>query len=270
MGNAASLGLRVILGCGVALSLTACAVRNDKAPAVQVDPQAAVQALVTGLGPQHTCQVDQDCAGGGQSGACVLSTCFGLLSADNRTARRTLVERLARAPAAVQTAALPILVKYLDNDLRAPGERLAAIEGAGALLRTAVSPSSQRAALVDTLRKVAVSDDPYLAAAARVELATAGDGSSLPALLEDLVAGTELLRAEAARGMAGLQPTPHADTAKRALVGALADPSPVVQLAALHALRTWCRDGEVRSALTALPGRGAPHLTYAVDRFLTE
>ncbi len=234
-------------------------------PPVAVDAPAAVHALLDGLGPSRTCQADRDCSSGGQQGACVLSTCFGILTTDSRAARRGLVARLAAAPEPVRAAALLRLETALHGLSSGPAVRLAAVEALGALGRS--QPTGKPCAKPCELLKLQSDDQaPTVAAAVRVELGSLGDASVQPGLLEDLTAGTELLRAESCRGLAGYAGTAQAGAAREALLAALLDRSPVVHAAAFVALRPWAKEPAVQLALRQLVQTKAPHLAYALDK----
>ncbi len=230
-----------------------------------VDAAQAVLALVDGLGPTRLCQSDGDCAGGGQRGACSMGTCFGLLTTDSRAVRRALVDRLAHSPAAVQQAALLRLRPVCDSPTAGIATRVAVLEALGALGRAHLTQAgTERLSL-----RLALSDSELqVAATARVELGTLGEASALPGLTEDLSQGTELLRAEAVRGLQGYANTPQADEAKGLILGALADRSPVVELAALRACQPWAGEAQVIAALELLVSERAPHLRYEVDNLL--
>lgn len=256
------------------LAVTACTRTSPAAPAV--DPRRAASVLLLGASKRAPCQSDLDCAGDGQRSACVLAACQGLLTTDQRAARRTLVSRLEAAPVAVRDEAARLLATALTDGKTSPFEWSAAIEGSGACLRAARRDHGGRlppSALQTVLGGLTDHSLASVATTARIELASAGDGQGLPALLEDLQTGTELLRVEAARGLGGLFQTPHAAAARDALVAALDDGSQLVQAAAVDALRPWHRDGTVRAALQRLVGpadgpRRAAHLAYTVERIL--
>lgn len=246
------------------LALLAAVACGPSAPTVApADPAQGATALVEGLGPRRLCQVDRDCDAGGQLGACVLGACCGVLSTDNRTARRVLVGRLEQAGKDLRAVAEGRLIAAYGAPPSGVTVRLGAVEGLGAVLRPA--PRATCGEGCKTLRAAMDDDDPRIAAAARVELASIGDNMSLPGLQEDAVEGTELLRAEALRGLRGLAKSAVDAQAKAIALHALGDSSPVVQLAALRTLQAWRTDADVRARLTDFSTHQAPHLTYAVE-----
>lgn len=239
--------------------------QQTAAEAPPQDAAAAVHALLEGLGPSRPCQSDRDCGGGGQLGACVLSTCFGILTTDSRPARRGLVARLAAAPEPVRSAAVLRLEAALHGLSSGPAVRLAAVEAIGAVAR--VRPMGQVCGKPCELLKLQGDDQaPIVAAAVRVELGSLGEASVLPGLLQDVTGGTELLRTESCRGLAGYAGTAEAAAARDALLVALQDRSPVVHAAAFMALRPWAKEPAVRVALRQLVQGRAPHLAYALDK----
>lgn len=250
------------------LALVGCAQAPAAAP--PLDAAAAVTTLLDGLGPARACQSDRDCEAGGQRGACVLATCFGALTTDSRAARRALVARLAAAPLAVREAALPRLQAALHGIAAGPLLRMAAVEALGALARSAEANAPLRSRAVELLRGQLDDDAAQVAVALRVELGALGDATVLPGLLQDLSLGTELLRTESCRGLAGYRGTAQAEAAQQALLLALQDRSPVVQAAAFAALSPAAADPLVRRALQQLVDQRAPHLAYALDRLPAE
>lgn len=194
-----------------------------------------------------------------------MGTCFGLLTTDSRAVRRALVDRLTRAPQVVREAALRRIQPVYTSPTAGIATRVAVLEAMGALGRAhSTEANSERLSL-----RLALSDgDAQVAATARVELASLGDASALPGVTEDLAQGTELLRAEAVRGLQGYAGTPQASEAKGLILGALADRSPVVQLAALRACQPWAGEAAVKAALEQLVQERAPHLRYEVDNLL--
>ncbi len=247
----------------VVAGLFACNSPPPAAPAV--DAEQAVATLVDGLGPSRLCRADGDCLAGGEKGACSMGTCFGLLTTDSRAIRRVLVDRLARAPVAVRQAAGKRIQRVYNSPTAGIATRVAVLEAMGALGRAHLTEADGERLIL----RLALSDgDAQVAATARVELASLGDATALPGLTEDLAQGTELLRAEAVRGLQGYAGTPQAPEAKALILTALADRSPVVQLAALRACQPWASEVAVRTALEQLVQERAPHLRYEVDNLL--
>ncbi len=239
-------------------------------PAPPIDAAAAAKTLVDGLGPSRACEADRDCEAGGQRGACVLATCFGVLTTDSRAARRALVARLAAAPLEVRAAALPKLQAALHGLSSGPMVRVAAVESLGALGRSTEKTADFRNQAAELLRRQVDDESPQVAVAVRIELGTLGETAVLPGLLQDLSLGTELLRAESCRGLGGYRGTSGAKTAREALLAALNDRSPVVQAAAFTALSSESADPQVHRALRQLVDERAPHLAYALDKLPAE
>ena len=237
--------------------LAACA--EPLPPPAPRNPAAEAKVLVQGFGPGKTCRNDRDCELGAARAVCTLGTCFGLLTTDERVTRSLLLTRLAAADPAVQQAAAPGLLAALVSDTTTTGQRLAAIAGLGEVLA-----GREDAEIRTTLRLFAGNADEALAVTARLTLGRLGDREVQPALLEDLTRGTELLRAEAARA---LQRQVTDAAVCRALRLALADASPVVQLAAVQALAPVAADPEVRRELQQLAQR-SPAVRYDIERLL--
>ena len=229
------------------------------APLAVRDYPLEADALLHGLGPSQTCRNDRDCQEGAVRAVCTLGTCFGLLTTDERVTRALLVERLAAADARVQAETLKPLLAALSSDTTTNGQKMAAIDGLAAV--TAKKPNDE---VTVALRLFAAHKDESLAATARLALGRAGDATVRPALLEDLTRGTELLRAEAARALASAVQDPGV---QQALALALADASPVVQLAALRALTPVARTALVAGKLSELAAR-TPAFRYEVEQLL--
>jgi len=248
------------------LTLSAC--HATPKAAVVHHPKREAQALVEGLGGDGSCRDDRDCRFERAEGACVLGTCFGLLTADNSAVRHLLADRLQHSAPAIRAAAKKRLLSVLSQGDAGPDVRLAAVEGLGAVL--AGEGKSAKFSCDDVclaLRSAMAATDPPLSAAARLALGRAGDPTVIDALLEDLDQGTELLRSEAARAL-GRELAWRVDPrVVSALVQHLSDASPVVVLSALHALTPVAHQPAVRQALTALRAR-SPHLGYDIDRIL--
>lgn len=235
--------------------LLACAPAPPPAP--QRDVQAEAKALVQGLGPGATCRNDRDCVVGGVSAACMLGTCFGLLTTDERPVRSLLLSRLIDTDAPVQAAARPLLEAALESEVTTTGQKLAAISSLGEILRL-----HEDSALRLALRVWTSNRDANLAAAARLALGRAHDPTVRAELLLDLQTGTELLRAESARS---LQPYAGEPEVRAALAAALVDTSPAVQMALVTSLAGQVTDPGVQQAMREL-GLRVPGLRYEVER----
>ncbi len=230
------------------------------------DIHAEAVALTEGLPPRHACRTDRDCRVGQAEAACVLGSCFGLLSADSRPTRQVLAERLQSADNAVRAAAAPLLLHAMAT-MESPAVHQGAIAGLGALLLAQPEAPGQCGAVCLALRAESASLDEHQAAAARIALGLAGDDTATAALREDLTTGTELLRAEAARALAPALLRPAHEATAAALTAALRDPSPLVAEAAVHALAAARKEPAVREGLTELQTR-QPHLAYAIAQLL--
>jgi hypothetical protein len=241
--------------------LTAC--HSAPPPTVAMrDVTAEARVLVEGAGALRTCRNDHDCAVGPSQAACVLGACFGILSADSRTARQLVVSRLQAADLGVRKAAWPLLRKALDGADTSP-LKVAAVDGAGALLEAEPDPAGQCGPICEALRRQAAATDEHVAAAARLALGRAGDPTVVAALAMDLMRGTELQRTEAVRAL--VPAVKRGDAAAIQVVQArLQDPSPIVAEAALRALTPVIGRAELQPDLATLRYR-APHLAYAID-----
>jgi len=235
-----------------------------------VDPVRAAAAITQGIGPSKVCRNDRDC-GPGAGGACVLGTCFGLLTTDNPASRRTLAEKLRQADPQIQAAAQATLLAALARPGTPQGARLGAIDGLGAVLRAAQERAGAQdcAAACTALRAEAAAPDARIAVAARLALAHLGDATVRADVLADLRLGTELLRAQAAYALADGVRGRDDPVLLAALIERLRDASPVVQEAALRALAPWANRPDVRAALQALRAGTGAHLGYAIDRAMT-
>lgn len=279
---------RFVLGLMItALGATACR-GESKTSVAHRDFPAEAKALVEGLGALRTCRTDRDCtpiepartallapkvqdpaqASRDPSlappieAACVLGACFGILTADNRTARQTVVTRLRLADQGVRDAAWPMLKKVLDGAESSP-LRLAAVDGAGALLEAKPDAAGQCGEICLAIRRELATPDEHVAAAARLALGRAGDPTVTASLVADLKHGTELQRTEAVRALA---PAVRANEAGvvSAVLDRLQDPSPVVAEAAVRALAPVVGQPAVRDELERLRDR-TPHLAYVID-----
>ncbi len=233
-----------------------------------IDYKAQAQALIQGVPGKRVCKNDHDCGPSLQytpldeHGACVLGTCFGLLTADNRAARQVVLQRLRSTDDHVRIAATPLLLAALERTLSGPQLTLAAIEGLGAVLQASGGIGKDCAAPCVALRAQMTSSDPRLAAAARIALGHAGDSIAMPGLMEDLHLGTELLRCEAASALAVWIAD---DAVRAALIAQLSDASPVVVEAVVNVLIAQMTRPDVRVALDEVWRVRFPHLGYAVQ-----
>ena len=169
-------------------SLTACdtpVVTAPQPPALQ-----RAEAMILGLGTQ--CRRDADCGSPTGRGACILSTCFGLLTTENPAAQAALVERVSQAPTEVQTAARGLLMKVARSNTAGTSSRASAILGLGAILN--VQRCDEVCALLREL-----TGDESLAIHARLALAKRLDDTVGKDPIEDLNQGTEQLRCAAGR-----------------------------------------------------------------------
>ncbi len=229
------------------------------APVAVRDYPLEADALLHGLGPTKTCRNDRDCQEGPVRAVCTLGTCFGLLTTDERVTRSLLVERLAAADAPVQAEAVKPLLAALASETTTTGQKMAAIDGLAA-----VSAKVPNGDIRAALRLAAANGDEGLATTARLALGRSGDETVRSALLEDLTRGTELLRAEAARALVSAVRVPEV---KAALVAALHDGSPVVQLAVVRALALVAQEPGISSKLSELAAR-TPAFRYEVEQLL--
>jgi hypothetical protein len=231
-----------------------------------------VRAIVRGSGGEHGCRGDKDCAPASSAvgGACVLGTCFGLLTTDSAPVRAVLADRLRRAPLAVRSAAAKELLAVLGGWQASGSVRAGAVAGLAAIVATDPSAVTACGEVCLALRAEAAAEDPRRAVAARLALGTAGDAAVVPELLIDLREGTELLRSQAVLALAPAagRGDAAARSAQKAIIAALDDPSPAVADAAVAALERAAADPTVRKALEHAREHGAGRLRYAVDRVL--
>ncbi|MSP92928.1 MAG: hypothetical protein EXR79_14185 [Myxococcales bacterium] len=207
--------------------------------------------------------------GAAGTGLCTLGTCFGLLTVDAAPARAALAHRLRRASATVRAAALPALVAALTSWEGSGSARMGAILGLGALLAADPALVSPCGPACTALHAEAAAVDPRRAVAARLALGRAGDARVTSDLVADARLGTELLRADAIDALAGLVGGSGAAAvdAQAALIAALADPSTVVQEAAVRGLAPLvARSAAIQAALRAARERQPHRVGYAIDR----
>jgi|GEM_PF-2725340 len=192
--------------------LCACSQPSSPAPAA-VDPEVAAKAVLLGTG--KTCEDDRGCGKAPAAGACLLGTCFGLLTSDSPAIRTVLVERLGQLTPQTQAFAERALLNALGHEDTSRRAQVAAIEGIGELLRN--RDHAQCGEACTALRRFMKSTDVLLATSARLALANRADETVLDALLDDLRLGTPHLAVSAARGVIPYCGTTH----KTRVIGAL-------------------------------------------------
>lgn len=254
-------------------SVLGCGEPAPQAPA-HVDPATASRVLVMGTG--QLCTTDVQCSAGVATpqradaryrGACVLGTCFGLLTTESATVRAVLAERLSKAEPAVQVHARTRLLKVLSSPRSSPQTRLGAVIGLASVLDPH-GPCEQACA---ALRDASKERDEHIAVAARLALARRADPTVLATLALDTREGTEHLRCSATRAMAPYLATGVADVgpakeALPALVERLDDRAPGVRRAAAEVLAPWRARPLVRAALAGAAKRHPADLRYVVAR----
>ncbi len=223
------------------------------------DVAAEARALVHGLGSARSCLGDQHCTFAATRGVCALGTCLGLLSADQRPQRRVVLERIAAADPELAAALGESLRRAAAQPSLSAPSQLAVVEGLGALWQRSGCRDADLAAAV---RAAMAGRGDAVAVTGRLQLGRCGDPAVLPDLLEDAVTGSELLRAESCGALAGYAGGADQGRARATLLERLADASPVVQRAAVVALRRW-PTALPAAALADLRAR-APHLAYLV------
>ncbi len=223
-------------------------------------PELAAASMLIGSG--NPCFSDAACGPAEARGACVLATCFGLLTTDSAAARATVAERLERAAEPAQEIARLLLLKALRDPESGRSTRLGAIEGMGRLL----GPDKPCEEACEELRALLDDVDETLAIAARLALSRRRDPAARKALIVDLSEGTEHLRCAAARALRVHVGRPDDADVVAALVTLLSDPGPVVRQAAMGSLAPVA---DRPAVATALRGAGAVDRAwwkYAMDR----
>ncbi|HAN32785.1 MAG TPA: hypothetical protein DCQ06_14420 [Myxococcales bacterium] len=187
------------LALGFALSIGLCSTGcTQKQNQVTAPPQPAAkraERIVVGLGT--SCTKDANCGPVGSRGACIMTTCFGLLTTENPAAQMTLLERLRVADPQVQAVAGRLLIQVASSNQSDRTGRIAAVRGLGTLLKRDVCNEACR-----SLRTIARSEDARLALLARLALSRRLDDTIIDDLMVDLERGTEQLRCAVARRMA--------------------------------------------------------------------
>lgn len=252
---ALALAVAVSAGCG-----------RDPAAAGAVVPPPRLEdvqrAVLMGTG--QVCDDDRGCGVGANPlarGACVLGTCFGLLTTDAPAARATLVDRLAAMPADVQDAVVTRLDAHLWRPTAMPSVRVACAAGLAA-----IAEARGCGAACDVLQRLESEPDDALAAEARLGRCRAGLAAACAAAVTDLKQGSEHLRAAAARALGvGMRKTRDPDVTV-ALQAALQDRSPVVRRVAAEALVAFRDDAAIAASLEHARRQHPADLGYVVDR----
>lgn len=242
-------------------------------------PAKLEATALTEAGRGGPCATDKQCTVGTVVAACVLGSCTGLLGTDQRPERAVLLERLVAARPEVQAETQRLLLTAIEAPGLAPWQRLAVVEGLGALLQpasTKPAPCVAQPAVCGVLERMAVESDPRIAATARLALLRTGPLAPGPArdavvvaVEADLARGTELLRGETCLALTGwLQPPQPDPWAAAQVTTLLRDPSPVVQLLAVQTLAGAISLPAVRTALQTLRQQDTGALAYAIDKAL--
>jgi hypothetical protein len=250
-----------------------------KAEPVAVVPAKLEATALTEAGRGGPCVTDKQCTVGTVVAACVLGSCTGLLGTDQRPERAVLLERLVAARPEVQAEAQQMLLTAMEAPGLAPWQRLAVVEGLGALLPQASAkpaPCVAQPAICGVLERLTVDSETRIAASARLALLRTGPLAPGPArdavmvaVEADLARGTELLRGETCLALTGWLQPPQPDPWAAAQVTALLrDPSPVVQQLAVQTLAGATSLPAVRSALQRLQQEDTGALAYAIDKAL--
>ncbi len=264
---------------------------TDAASTITIDD--VQRRLLRGGG--DPCQDDRACGKPGARGACVLGTCFGLLTTDSAAARAVLIARLAALPLPLLDATLPTCSGILWQPESMQPQRVAAAECVAVV--AAARPQAACGDACKSLERLLDEPEPGLREVARGGLLRAGDAAQLPMAITDLHAGTEHTRAATLRALGALwcRPSAPADEAAvglqvaGALQRALDDPSPMIRRIAAETLavplspasvETRCPASAVaqrlaaetrqslQAALRAAATRHAADLGYVVDRAL--
>ena len=257
---AALLGL---FGCQGGASAEPSA-QAGEAATIPIDQELVERRLLRGGG--DTCNDDRDCGPPAARGACLLGTCFGLLTTDSAAARAVIVERIAALPAELAADVERVCATLLWRPEAMPAQRIAAAQGLFAVASARPLDACGRAC--DELRKLLDEPDEGLASTARLGLAQLGDVSVLPALQRDLNTGTEHSRCAAARAMgaAWSRAGPAQAQISVSLLAALQDSSPMVRRVAAEALAPHTADADVAAGLQAARRLHPADLGYIVDR----
>ena len=185
----------VRLGVSLAVAVTLlCACGDAKTDAsgnaavakVIANPEEAAKVLLLGTGA--TCDDDRGCESQGVASACVLGTCFGLLTTDTPAARAVLVDRIGNAPPELRNALSVLLQRAVVSGDAKTRARVAAVEGLGAIAAGDKGECGESCTALRLLRK---STDPQIAAAARLALAAVGQPDVLKDVVDDLQQGAD-------------------------------------------------------------------------------
>lgn len=232
-----------VAGGLTSLVLAACAAPAPEGPP-PIATDVAVKMLLLGNG--SVCESDAGCGRPPLAGACLLGTCFGLLTTDAPAARDVLIERLAVARADVRFGVERALVNALSHPDARARTRVAAVLGLGAVLSARQHTRCEEACTA--LRKAADSPEEDVAVAARLALARRGDETVLHELLADLRDGTPHLACAAARALGNYRSGKAANLARAALMAAATGSEASVTAAVRRALQ---------AQKTSLDGPGA-------------
>lgn len=214
------------------------------------------------MGTGEPCTTDKNCGESAVSGACVLGTCFGLLTTESQPVRATLVGRLSAAPATVRTDATTRLLKALSHPMSSAGTRVGAIEGLGAVQRL----TGDCGPVCLALRKATQESDQTVAVSARLALARRADPTVLGALLEDAKEGTEHLRCSAVRAFRPYLRAGLMNKVLPTLLQLLTDKAPGVRRVAAETLAPWRAQAAIGAALEEAAAAHPGDLRYIVDR----
>ena len=235
----------VRLGVSLAVAVTLlCACGDAKTDAsgnaavakVIANPEEAAKVLLLGTGA--TCDDDRGCESQGVASACVLGTCFGLLTTDTPAARAVLVDRIGNAPPKLRNALSVLLQRAVVSGDAKTRARVAAVEGLGAIAAGDKGECGESCTALRLLRK---STDPQIAAAARLALAAVGQPDVLKDVVDDLQQGTPHLQCAAARALSGYAHKPGGQVARAELEKAANSSDTQLADAAKRALTAWER-----------------------------
>ena len=168
----------------------------EKAPALS--PADAARNVLLGTG--KVCKDDRGCGAMPAAGACVLGTCYGLLTTDSNAVRAVLAARVAEVPQATQEVMAGALVQAIEDPEAQKRNTLGAIAGLGALLAQHQTGACE--VLCEALRKPAKSVDPQIASTAARMLARRADLTVVDRLIGDLKEGSPHLAVATARALA--------------------------------------------------------------------
>ncbi len=224
-----------------------------------LDPVVASRLLVLGTGA--LCSKDQECGEGRTYGACVLGTCFGLLTSESQPVRATLLERIAASRPPVQASIVQQLLQALNHPTSSMTTRIGAVQGLGVTL----SRGDRCAAACEALRRAAKESEEPVAVHARLALSQRADLAALPGLLGDAREGTEHLRCSAIRALDAYLAAGLAKQVLPGLLPLLDDRAPGVRRAAAETLVGWRARPDVARALDKAAMRHPGDLRYIVE-----